>query len=357
MTESKPNILILHGDDEIAMQRFMSQQVHAAGDSAMADVNTSRLDGKTCSIDDLYNTVMATPFFSDKRVTILTNPLHRLENKRSGDETGVGGEAVKEKDNRQKFLQILENLPDTTQLILVIEDHQKWRAGGYQWELLTEKHFLMKWAASNKDLVSIHSFALPSIREMPNWIQKKAKELGGAIDQAASVELAEYVGTDTRLAVLEIDKLITYANNRTISRDDVINLSTSVVSLKIWDLTDAIGEGNPRKALQIFHQLLDTLDLRQEIFPMIIWQFRQLLLGCEVVTNGGGVTELIRDLKITDFQARKLFPQAQKFQLSQLKRAYRKLMEIEEESKGAAEKPGSGDLSVLIDQLIVEMAG
>ncbi len=357
MTESKPNILILHGDDEIAMQRFISQQVHSLGDSAMADANTSRLDGKTSSDDDLYNTVMATPFFSDMRIVILTNPLHRLENKRAVDETSQGGETIKIKDSRQKFLQILDNLPVTTQLILVIEDHQKWRTGGYQWESLTEKHFLMKWAASNKEHVTIHSFALPTMREMPNWIQKKTKELGGSIDQAASVELGDYVGTDTRLAVLEIDKLITYANGRIVTRDDVMSLSTSVVSLQIWDLTDAIGEGNPRKALQIFHQLLDTLDLRQEIFPMIIWQFRQLLLGCEVVSNGGGVTELVQDLKITDFQARKLFPQAQKFRLSQLKRAYRKLMNIEEESKGAALKPGSGDLSVLIDQLIVEIAG
>ncbi len=279
MSDVKANIHILHGDDEVAMNQFVAQQIQSLGDSAMADVNTSRLDGKTSSEDELYNTVMATPFFSAKRLTIVTNPLHRLESKKAGDEATSGVESGKTKEARQRFLQLLETLPETTLLILVIEDHQKWRAGGFQWESLTDRHFLMKWAATQKERVAIHGFSLPSGREMPTWIQKKAKELGGQISLPGAVELAEYVGSDTRLAVLELDKLITYANGREVSPDDVMSLSTSVMSGRIWDLTDAIGERDSRKALQIFHQLLETLDLRQEIYPMIIWQFRQLLLG------------------------------------------------------------------------------
>jgi DNA polymerase-3 subunit delta len=357
MTESKPNILILHGDDEIAMQRFISQQILSLGDSSMADVNTSRLDGKTCSEDDIYNTVMATPFFSTRRLTILTNPLHKLESKKAGDESASGVETGKTKEARMRFFELLENLPETTLLVLVIEDHQKWRAGGFQWESLTDRHFLTKWAATQKERVAIHGFALPSSREMPTWIQKKAKELGGQISLPGAVELAEYVGSDTRLAVLELDKLITYANGREVSSDDVMSLSTSVMSGRIWDLTDAIGERGVRKGLQMLPRFLGTLALSEEIYPMIIWQFRQLLLGCEVVSHGGGLADLMQDLKIAEFQAKKLLPQVQRFKLTQLKRAYRKLMEIEEESKGAAEKAGGGDLSVLIDQLIVDLAG
>jgi DNA polymerase-3 subunit delta len=191
---------------------------------------------------------------------------------------------------------------------------------------------------------------------MPGWIQKKARELGGKISQPGAVELSEYVGTDTRLAVLELDKLITYAGNREIDADDVMALSTSSVSGKIWDLTDAIGERNPRTALKVFHQLMETLDLRQEIYPMIIWQFRQLLLGCEVVSQGGGIPELMQGLKIAEFQAKKLYPQVRRFPLERLKQAYRKLMSVEEESKGAVGKAGGVDLSVLIDQLIVELS-
>jgi DNA polymerase-3 subunit delta len=356
MPEKTPNVIILHGDDEIAMQKFITEQINLLGDSAMAEMNVSRLDGKANSIDELTNTVMAAPFFTDRRLIFLTNPLHGMESKRGGDDSGETPETGKAKETRQKFLLMLDSMPDSSTLVLIIEDHQKWKAGAYHWETLTERHFLMKWAVGNKDRCVLHAASLPADREMPSWIQKKVREMGGKISLPGAVELSQYVGTDTRLAVLELEKLSTYAGNREIDADDVMALSTSSVSGKIWDLTDAIGERNARNALRIFHQLMDTLDLRQEIYPMVIWQFRQLLLGCEVVSRGGGISELMQSLKIAEFQAKKLYPQVQRFSLARLKQAYRKLMEIEEESKGAAGRSGGGDLSVLIDELIVELA-
>lgn len=356
MPDISPVIYLLHGDDETGLQQFISGRLAALGDPEMAKMGTSRLDGKGTSESELHDAVMSLPFFTSKRLVIVSNALAKFESKRAGENGEEKKESSKTQDGRANFLALLDEVPDTTELILVVSDHRKWRAGNYQWETITDRHFLSKWLQTHPERMTIVGFPLPTEHEMPGWIQKKTRELNGNISQPASLELAQYVGTDTRLAVLELDKLITYSNGRVIEAEDVQTVSTSIASTTIWNLTDAIGEKNARKAVTAFHQLLETLDPRQEIFPMLIWSFRQLLLGREVVEQGGGVNELQSMLQITDFQAKKLFSQVKSFNLTQLKKAYQRLMEIEELSKGADRRGGTDDLSVLIDQMIIELA-
>jgi DNA polymerase III subunit delta len=352
MTENQPTIIILHGDDEVARQSFIKKQIESLGDPAMVEMSLSYLDGKTAAESDLRGAAMAAPFFTSQRLVVLTNPLAKLDGKRAGDDDNSSAPAGKQKEARASFVKFLDEVPESTILILVIDDQQKWRAGNMDWEVLNEKHFLVKWAKSNPDKARMVGYGLPSEREMPAWIQKKAKELGGKFSMEAAMELAGYVGSDTRLGTLEIDKLITYAGNRQIEADDVMTISTSVISASIWDFTNAIGEKDARKAVKIFHQLMETMDVRQEIFPMIIWQFRQLLLGREVLDEGGNLGELMRELHLAEFQAKKLLAQVQRFKLIQLRWAYGQLMAIEDEGKS-----GGSDLGVMIDQFIIQLCG
>ena len=40
------NVIVCHGDDEIAISLYIRALEHEIGDDAMADANISRLDGK-----------------------------------------------------------------------------------------------------------------------------------------------------------------------------------------------------------------------------------------------------------------------------------------------------------------------
>ncbi len=349
MTKTEPRIIILRGDDETAIHTRIEEFIQTLGPSDMVELNITRLDGKTHSHDDLVNTVMAVPFFVPRRLVIYTNPLAGLEGKRGRD---GGGESARQKDLREKFLNVLGNLPETTLLVLVIEDHQKWKAGGLRWEGLGERHFLIKWLADHADVAKVVEVSLPQEREMPGWLARKTQEMGGKIAPPAAVELAAAVGRDTLLAEKELEKLILYANGREITAEDVMQLSTSVVSARIWDLTDAIGGKDARKASLIFHQLLETLDVRTEIFPMIVSHIRTMLQAKEILSHGGSTADLIRELSIMEFQARKISGQVNLFSLPRLLEAYRRLLEIDEESKGQSTRATYGDPTVLIDQFI-----
>lgn len=351
MPESAAHLFLLHGDDQVAIRQFIRTQKALLGEEEMASLNISTLDGKTVSDSDLRNALLSASFFLPHRLVIINNPLAKLESRRGKkeDEGSPSTSGKKAKSGRAAFLELLEEVPETTVLVLVIEDHQKWHAGRTDWEVCNERHFLVEWAAAHADIARVVGLPLPSEREMPAWLQKKAVELGGKLNREASAELAQFVGNDTCLATLELEKLITYADGRWIEPSDVMTLSTSVISATIWNFTDALGERDARKALSVLHQLMETLDLRQEIFPMVIWLFRQLLLGCELLQSGGNQADLSRELHLAGFQTRKLSTQVRHFTLPQLREAYHRLMAIEEQSKR-----GNTDLSVLMDQFILE---
>ena len=347
-------IYILHGDDEVAIDHFIHQHTLQLGDKDMAVMNTMRLDGRNLGEHDLSNAVMPLPFFTSKRLVIVDDPLAKFESRR-GENSESSKETGKNKILREKFLAVLTDLPETTELILIIEDHQKWRAGETYWEVLTSKHFLVKWALEHHHHLKFVGCPIPSQSQMPGWIQKKAIEMRGKFTLQAASELANYVHSDTRLAIMEIEKLLTYCGDRQVEAEDVMAISTSVASADIWDLINAIGQKDIRGAQRLFHQLMETLDLRQEIFPMIIWQFRQLLLAKEVVEEGGTINTIASKLHVAEFQAKRISDQIKNFSFLKLKWVYMRLMEIEEASKGGPEGETSVDISVLIDQFIVEL--
>ena len=188
---------------------------------------------------------------------------------------------------------------------------------------------------------------------MPGWIQKEALNKKCKFSAAAASELAQYVGNDTRLAAMEIEKLALYVGDkRPVEVQDVMDLSTSTASGTIWNLVDAIGTRNTQQALTLFHQLLETGDAQYSIFPMIIRQIRLLLMAREVLDERGGKQMIMSDLGVAPFVADKLMGQASKFTMKGLKEIYFQLMKIDEESKTSG-----GDLETSIDTMIVMAVG
>lgn len=355
------NVIACHGDDEIAISLYIRSLEHEIGDDGMADANISHLDGKTCSENDIANLVMSAPFFTNKRLVILTKPFAKMGKKNKDEATEEEEQEksdkadVKAGEIKKRFLELLSNVPSTTTLVLVIDDSIKWdkKAGGNNWEVLKKSHFLVKWSEQQTEKIVFKSFSLPDPKAMPGWIQKEAVSKKCKFKPDAAAELAEYVGNDTRLAAMEIEKLALYVGEkRPVEVEDVMALSTSTSSVTIWKLVEAIGQKDPHQAMNLYHQLLETHDVNFEIFPMIVRQFRQLLMAREVLDERGNSQSIISDLGIPQYIADKLVTQVSNFTMPKLEKIYLQLMKIEEDGKN-----GQGDLETAIDGLIVMASG
>jgi len=69
--------------------------------------------------------------------------------------------------------------------------------------------------------------ALPDDEDMPSWILRKAKELGGGFKPDAARLLASYVGNNTLRAQNEVLKLITYVGERQVVEEADVSLLTA----------------------------------------------------------------------------------------------------------------------------------
>jgi DNA polymerase-3 subunit delta len=320
MTAAKPVVYILHGDDEFAIQKTIARWTHDLGDPTTADLNISRLDGRTASEDDLRTATGSMPFLAERRMVIFAHPLARL-----------GSEPA-----RRRFLDLLDRLPPTTGLVLVVEDRPVKKE--HRWEVLRQSpgggHWLIEWARQAGEKARVLEFPLPEPWEMPAWIRKQAEERGGLFSPPGAVELARHVGSDTRLAFQEIDKLLTHVDyRRAVEADDVTLLVAPAGQADVFEMVDALAARDAAKCLQLLEELLEKQD-PLPVLGMIVRQYRLVLLAAEIIAESGGPAEIEKQLRERPFQApgflaRKLYTQARLYSLPQLEAVYRSLLDLD----------------------------
>ena len=294
-----------YGTDEYAITSRVNEFHHDMVDSTTAAMNTSRLDGRTVSENDLNNAVNAMPFLASQRLIIFNNPTAHYP----------------QTSQQKKFIDFLKQVPDSANLILT-EIGQ-----------LKESHWLVKWARNAGAGVEARSYNMPKLRDMPDWIVKEAQAQGGKIDRQAAARLAEMTGEDTRQASQEITKLLTYVDYKhAIELSDVEAVSIVTAQGNVFEMVDALGTGNGKKALASLHQLLESEESFQ-LFGMIVRQFRLLLQAREVMDAKGNVQVVGKELGIAPYVAEKIYNQARGFKIESLETIYHRLLQLDEDVK------------------------
>jgi len=337
------NIIILHGTDEFAIAGHLNELRLGLGDPVTAEMNIAQFEGRAgLDFEALNTAVNAVPFLSARRLVILANPSAAVParpQKQIAAEIRPEAEPVSSA-NRKKFMEMLEHLPPTTTLALA------------EYELLKDDHWLLKWARVSNGKAKILVCMMPKHWEMAGWIQRETIKQGGRIEQEAVALLAEMVGEDTRIAAQEITKLLTYVNfTRPITARDVELASIVNAQGSVFDLVDALGTGNGKKAQKVLHQLLESED-PFSLWGMVIRQFRLLLLAREGIETRASQQEIEKALGIHPYVAGKIYNQARGFSLSALEAIYHRLLAIDEGTK-----TGQAPLELALDTLVVELAG
>jgi len=320
MAGDPPVVYVLHGEDEFGIARFLGELSARLGDAATASMNTTRLEGNTLSLEELRGATFALPFLAARRLVVVTNLLARLNTP----------------EVRDKFIHLMGQLPATTALAIV-EHHT-----------LAEDNWFLAWARGPGSRAFVRAFSLHKEAEMVQWIQQQAKQSGGAITPSAAWTLARMVGTDTRLAYQEVQKLLAYVNyQRPVEPEEVETLSVQVFHEKIFALVDALAAQDGRRATGLLRRFEEEED-PQHVMAMIVRQFRLLLLAREVLDQGGSAKDVQARLKLrTMFEAGKIAEQARRFSSQTLEEVYRGLLGIDE-----AIKTGRMEDEVALDGLV-----
>lgn len=316
------NILFLYGTDEFAITRRIAE---IAAKTDKEGMNTSRLEARLASDEELNNAVNAMPFLSDKRLVVLTNPSQKFNNAEA----------------KKKFTVYLANIPPSTVLVMheTVEPRE------------AERHWLVKWTGKTEGAKS-EAHMTPRAKDMTGWIVNETKRQGSDIHPAAAARLAEMVGEDPRQAAQEIVKLLTYVNwERQVRVEDVEAVSVTSAGVNIFDFVDSLAAGDGHKAQAMLHKMLEEQDAFA-IFPMIVRQFRLLIQAREIVDARGMVQDVIEALHVHPFVAEKAFKQAGRFPMKSLEAIYRRLLKMDESAKTSAMP-----LDLSLEMFVVELAG
>src|SRR5690606_16873199 len=125
----------------------------------------------------------------------------------------------------------------------------------------------------------------------------------------------------------EVDKLITYANGRSVQAQDVDEMVSGAVQYQTWDLTDAVIEGRTDRALGVLRRMDAKSQPPQLLSYMLVRQYRQLMLAQAYLREGMNQAQIGSQLGIQGFSLKKIIDQASRYQADRLEKAYRRLLE------------------------------
>ncbi len=332
---------ILHGEDEFSRTRQVNEMRAKMGDPQFADLNISLLDGRKITLGELQHACDAMPFLADKRLVIVEGLLARLEpRRRKGGEEEAKEESEEESnpDLAKGLKEYLERLPETTRLVFL------------ETKTLSKTNPILKQALGEKKRAFVKDFEPPKESALPQWIEARVAEKGGAMDPEAIRELAIHVGTDLRLMDNEIDKLLAYSGSAPVQVEDVRALVASVRETNIFELVDKIGERDTHTALRLLHEQLDQEAKPLYLLTMINRQFRLLVQIKDLTARGQTPAAIAEKLKLNPFVVTKTVAQARNFTMPQLDAIYGKLLETD-----LAIKTSRSDPVVALDTLVVDL--
>lgn len=321
-----PNIFVLFGNDELAIGRRLKEFSSDFSDPTTAGMNTTQLDAKSMSENDLNNAVNAMPFLAAQRLVLIYAPSAKYN----------------KPETRKKFLAFLESAPESARVVLY-EGMEKAKDA--------DKHWLVKWAEKNKPKTRSQAFFMPLPREMPGWIINEARNQNGKIEPAAAAKLAEMTGVDTRQAGMELSKLLAYVNwERSVQPSDVDAVCIVTSQQSVFDFVDALSQGNGRAAQKLLHRLLENEDAFS-LWGMVVRQFRLLLQAREILDARGNKDDVARALGVHPFVAEKTAGQARHFQIETLEAIHHRLLDIDERVKTS-----QVTLDLALDMLVSELS-
>ena len=331
------NNLFLFTGEESYLIRDLMQTWKKAFIAKHTDMNLIVIDADETSIGRIMTDIEAAPFLGEKRLIFIHGlPLTTKEKK--------SGEKGKKDYDKQlvKLASSFENIPDTSVVVFVQSKPDK-RLSFY------------KTLAKQAD---VKEFNHLKGGELINWIKKFVKANGSKIDTITTEYFIMLAGDNLWKLSQEINKMTTYKPGETISRS-LIDLSViPTAEANIFHLTDALGARNHKKAIQNLHKCMAAGENLRPTFYMIVRQFRLLINIKGYINKNPNATpsHVASSLKIHPFVARNTFGQLKHFNLDELKKMYKDLLNIDlalKTSKLHITTDNQDDLALEIERFIL----
>ena len=113
------------------------------------------------------------------------------------------------------------------------------------------------------------------------------------------------VGNNPLIIQNEINKIKIYkGNNRNITEEDILNLTTKLIEIDIFKLIDYIVRKNKEKALELYYEMLKMNEEPIKIVVILANQFRIMYQSKELLKKGYSEKDIASTLKIHPYRVK-----------------------------------------------------
>lgn len=326
-------IIFLYGQDTYRSRQKLNQIIEHYKEIHKSGLNLKFFDCQIVDFQDFEDEVRSKSMFKEKKLIVLNNVFLSQRFKEN---------FLK---NSSKFV-----YPDD--IILFYEEKEVSSA-----ESLFK--FLKKEAKSQE-------FKLLEGQRLKNWAKKEFENYRMNINSTALDQLINYVGNNLWQMANEIKKLVNYrsgkrvnevivssppfANAQVIEVEDVELLVRPKIETDIFKTIDAIAFKNKKQALELLHKHLEKGDNPLYLLSMINFQFRNLLIIKDLIEKNRTYYSILKTSKLHPFVVKKSWQQASRFSLSELKKIYQKIFQVD-----LTIKTGKIEPETALDVLIAEI--
>ena len=188
-------------------------------------------------------------------------------------------------------------------------------------------------------------------RELISWVSRHFLARGKRISNDLCAYLIDITdGTMTSLSG-EIHKISSYSGADEIRKSDIDAVTEPILDAVVYQMTDAISQGDYGLALQKLQQLLKMQQEPLGILGAIGGHFRRISTARTLQENGRNATELAKLYGIQDYPARKSMEAARKFSPQLCKIAAELVLETDRKIKTSFDDPER-----LLELLILQLA-
>ncbi|MCI8292006.1 MAG: DNA polymerase III subunit delta [Hespellia sp.] len=292
------NIYLLYGEEAYLKKMYkdrLSKALLPEGDT----MNYAYYEGKHVNIKEVIDLAETVPFFAERRLIVLEN-------------TGFFKSAATD------LADYLKETPDTTFFLFI--------------ETEVDKRSKMYKAIKNHG----RAVELPFQDEatLKRWILGFVKREDRQITEKALNHLLNKVGTDMENIQKELEKLFCYTLGREeITVADIDAVCVTQITNHIFEMINAVADGNQRKALSLYYDLLALREPPMRILYLMTRQFRLLLQVKDLQRLGYAQKEIASRAGIHPFAAKKCMGQTRYFGTSELRTILEESARMEEAVK------------------------
>lgn len=309
-----PNCFILYGSEEYYIDYVAIMAKNKYIDVDYESINYVKFENLEHGFNDFYEFVTTFPFMAEKKLCVV---------KESTFLTSSGSLGKKEEE---QLLNFIDNNDSCITIFLI--------KGG-------KPDLRKKVVKKIKEKKAIFEINKLKESELSKYIVEKFKNNNMSISIRDGEYIANNCGYLEYESVVslyhvnnEIDKISAYnSDGNNITKKDIDLLLIKTVESNIFKLVDSICEGNKKKVNEILEEMLLNNTPEQFIVHMIARQYRMLYHYILLQNKGYSFNEIMSEMKLKNFVAKKLSKQAKSLTKEEIKGYMEKFLEIDKKIK------------------------